>query len=258
MSSIRLLCVHVPGDDLGFAYSHSNPNGTEFLALKVPYGKLNAVASTMKYLADRTVKPGERVNCNGLHVKVLQVNPKERDHILSKYMTRTNGKATRTIVKLVPRFCESLDEHWGGFPAAPNGKQEMVESIMKTWRYGANFWFVHHKDGNTGYNSLANLQWVGLDVAMRHANDWKVDWVCDLSSAEIQYVKKNSPYFIGLAKIVQEGKMMCPVCGCADEEKKKLLVCSGCKSTYYCSKEHQKKHWAEHKDECARVRSTNE
>jgi hypothetical protein len=52
MSSIRVLCIHDPGDDLGFAYSHSNPNGTEFLARKVPYGKLNAVGSTMNSCLD--------------------------------------------------------------------------------------------------------------------------------------------------------------------------------------------------------------
>jgi hypothetical protein len=42
-----------------------------------------------------------------------------------------------------------------------------------------------------------------------------------------------------------------PVRDCADEEKKKLLVCGSCKSTYCCCKQHQRQHWAEHKDECA-------
>jgi hypothetical protein len=246
------MCVGDPGDDVGFVYSYNNPNGNEFLALGVPKSKGSAVASAMKYLADRTVKPGHRVQCNGLHLKVLQVNPTERARILSKYMTHTNGNATRMIVKLVARFSDSI-EHWGGYPAAPSGKQEMVESIMGTWAAGSGI-YIRHKDGNTVNNNIANLQEVNLEVALKHADDWKVDWVCDLSSAEIQYVKNNIQYFVGLAKILGEPKIICPVCDCADEEEKKLLLCGGCKSTYYCCKEHQKQHWAEHKGECARWR----
>jgi hypothetical protein len=251
-SSIQIVGVRDAGDDVGFVYSHNNPNGNEFLALGVPTSKGSAVASTIKYLADRTVKPGDRVESDGLQLKVLQVNPTEHAHILSKYMTRTDRNATRMIVKLVPRFCGSI-EHWGGYPAAPSGKQEMVESIMDTWAGGVGM-FIRSKDGNTMNCSFANLQEVSLDAALKHADDWKVDWVCDLSSAEIQYVKNNIPYFLGLAKIQREGISICPVCDCADEEVKKLLVCGGCKSTYYCCKAHQKQHWPEHKAKCARWR----
>jgi hypothetical protein len=179
----------------------------------------------MKHLADCTVKPGETVQrCSGLQLKVLQVNPTEHAHILSKHMTSTNRNATCMIVKLVPRFSGSV-EHWGGHPAAPSGKQEMVESIMGAWAGVGNRDCVRHKDGNTMNCSFANLQEVSLDAALKHADDWKVDWVCDLSSAEIQCVKNDIPHFLGLVKIQREGTSICSVCDCADEEVKKLLVC---------------------------------
>jgi hypothetical protein len=78
----------------------------------------------------------------------------------------------------------------------------MVESIMEIWGLlGVRFLFTHHKDGNTVNDSVATLQELNLDVALKHADDWKVDWwVCDLSSAEIHYVKNNIAYFLGLAK----------------------------------------------------------
>merc|ERR1711894_810822 len=41
----------------------------------------------------------------------------------------------------------------------------------------------------------------------------------------------------------------CPVCElCGTLEN--LLVCAGCKETYYCSKEHQRNHWKRHKPFC--------
>lgn len=40
----------------------------------------------------------------------------------------------------------------------------------------------------------------------------------------------------------------CPLCGALDN----LLRCSRCKGTYYCSKEHQRLHWKEHRRQCRR------
>ena len=46
----------------------------------------------------------------------------------------------------------------------------------------------------------------------------------------------------------------CSVCG----STKKLLRCSRCKSKFYCSREHQKKDWKEHRKECAKLALTLE
>ena len=41
-------------------------------------------------------------------------------------------------------------------------------------------------------------------------------------------------------------RRLCPVCG-----KPGTKVCAGCSKVAYCSKEHQREHWKEHKLVCA-------
>jgi len=45
---------------------------------------------------------------------------------------------------------------------------------------------------------------------------------------------------------------------CAICREKSDQRCGGCKRTYYCSKEHQKQHWKEHKDTCKTLRTSTE
>lgn len=49
------------------------------------------------------------------------------------------------------------------------------------------------------------------------------------------------------AKSCDSSYTVCELCGTFDN----LLVCSGCKAAYYCSKEHQKTHWKTHKLRCS-------
>ncbi|CAM9967240.1 unnamed protein product, partial [Heterosigma akashiwo] len=44
-----------------------------------------------------------------------------------------------------------------------------------------------------------------------------------------------------------EARLRCAVCGVGAG----LHGCAGCRLVYYCSKEHQKAHWKEHKPACA-------
>lgn len=41
------------------------------------------------------------------------------------------------------------------------------------------------------------------------------------------------------------GENKCSLC-----QENAELKCSGCKQVWYCGKEHQKKHWKEHKASC--------
>ena len=69
----------------------------------------------------------------------------------------------------------------------------------------------------------------------RGAYDWEdgsLDW-----KTNIDFDKWHFPYCCGICK---RGEM----CGVA------LSKCSGCKMTYYCSKEHQKRAWKVHKHAC--------
>jgi putative hemolysin len=47
----------------------------------------------------------------------------------------------------------------------------------------------------------------------------------------------------------------CAYCG-KDGGQKKLSKCSDCKSIYYCTVEHQRKHWKAHRPECRRIVSS--
>ena len=51
---------------------------------------------------------------------------------------------------------------------------------------------------------------------------------------------------------IKEGDKSCDFCGITTTGDQKMKRCSACKSAWYCSVEHQKKHWKkEHKEKCA-------
>ncbi|KLO07678.1 hypothetical protein SCHPADRAFT_1001474 [Schizopora paradoxa] len=54
---------------------------------------------------------------------------------------------------------------------------------------------------------------------------------------------------------VGSGSQACPICNSPATDR-----CSKCASAYYCSKEHQKEHWPEHKAKCKEIhqKKTNE
>eukprot|EP00808_Paulinella_micropora_P028937 g4568.t1 len=43
------------------------------------------------------------------------------------------------------------------------------------------------------------------------------------------------------------------VCGFCGAKGKSLLRCSRCKNSFYCDKEHQRKHWKQHKVSCGKA-----
>ena len=53
-------------------------------------------------------------------------------------------------------------------------------------------------------------------------------------------------------------KEMKKSCGLNNCDKEGLLMCSSCKSKYYCCREHQKSHWKYHKHTCTSKKSTDE
>jgi hypothetical protein len=44
--------------------------------------------------------------------------------------------------------------------------------------------YIRHVNGDTLDNRVENLQYVKLRDAFNHINDWKVDWVCDVTDEE--------------------------------------------------------------------------
>jgi len=70
------------------------------------------------------------------------------------------------------------------------------------------------------------------------------------SDEEIAHSNRTNPHLKGV-RDVAPGELRCHVC--YKEESSggaKLMKCSRCKSVSYCSQEHQKQHWKEHKKYC--------
>ena len=64
---------------------------------------------------------------------------------------------------------------------------ELTNSILYKWEKQGGF--TRFMDGNPQNCSLANLSLVDVHTAMRHIDDWKVDWDVNLTSEEIALVK---------------------------------------------------------------------
>jgi hypothetical protein len=133
---------------------------------------------------------------------------------------------------------------------APEGREDLVESILDVWKGQGSF--ILYIDSNKSNCYLENLKWVDLGVALRHVEDWVVDWDMDLTPEQKSFVRSHSRYFSNLAKVLFRKTMMCAFCGMLDEER--LNKCARCKQTYYCCREHQKAHWKEHKPDCKELR----
>ncbi|KAL8613733.1 hypothetical protein ACOMHN_029590 [Nucella lapillus] len=52
---------------------------------------------------------------------------------------------------------------------------------------------------------------------------------------------------------VRDDRNVCQMCGALEN----LSLCAGCRSAWYCSKDHQREDWKEHKRQCKSLKSTN-
>jgi hypothetical protein len=74
---------------------------------------------------------------------------------------------------------------------------KQIQSIWATQTSESGGYFCRHIDGNTLNNNIINLQWVHPCDAFKNP-DWKVDWICDLSNKQINFVKNNLQNFIDI------------------------------------------------------------
>jgi len=70
-------------------------------------------------------------------------------------------------------------------------------------------------------------------------------WVEDLSIGMMRGPPRHYCCLVGCDKGGENGKFLNE-----KGEEKSLLICSGCESVFYCSKEHQKADWKRHKGPC--------
>lgn len=62
-----------------------------------------------------------------------------------------------------------------------------TQSILSKWREQGEF--IRFVDGNARNAAVSNMQFVTLRDAMRHVDDWKVDWDMELTQAECALVR---------------------------------------------------------------------
>lgn len=250
---IQLISVFEETDTVGFFYSHNHGGGRpEYIALNVPRGKVNAVASTINFLASRTVSHGETIQCQGLDLVTSQVEGRRKLELLQSHATANTDKSA-PLFELLPRFdWRGNPEAWGSRDPAPDGREDVVKTILDVWKQQGSF--VLFVDGNATNCGITNLKYVDLAVALRHVDDWKVDWDMDLTPEQRAYVCANTAFFRYLAKVYFRKTMKCNMCGVIDEGK--LSKCSRCKDAWYCCREHQKEHWKEHKPLCNKVKDS--
>jgi len=258
----QLRAVFNDGDETGFIYSYGNSAGQpEFIALdgklmigssflvdvssffmtnialSVPRAKISSIYTVMNFLADRTIKHGQTVS--GLDFTILnEIEGAEKMRLLNTHAT-ANLRHNAPLFELVPRL------GWD-FPPPPEGKDLLYHEILGVWTLRPKFFL--HRDGDLLNLAPDNIKQVDLAVALRHVGEWNVDWYVGLEQEQMEYVMRNSKYFVKVAKILFRPKSVCAYCGLVDIEK--LQQCSRCKQTWYCGSECQKKDWKDHKREC--------
>lgn len=83
-------------------------------------------------------------------------------------------------------------------------RAQLITSINKKWK--AQGLFIRFRNGNTGDCSINNLCQVQIEDAMKHIDDWTVDWDLDLTQDEIAFVKEDSEWradFIALRRKIK-------------------------------------------------------
>mmetsp|Transcript_15873 Transcript_15873/g.18057 ORF Transcript_15873/g.18057 Transcript_15873/m.18057 type:complete len:242 (+) Transcript_15873:250-975(+) len=215
----------------------------------------------MNFLSSRTVTLGEGVTSDGLYFLAQVLEGKEKKKIKRSHCTRNTSPKSVPLIELIPRFEHDSPEDWGSLPPEPEGRKELVESILDTWqKQDSAHGFILFVDGNPSNCSLANLKRVDLGVALRHFDDWKVDWDMNLTEKQNAFVRAHSKYFRRLAKVLFRRKKICAYCGKLNKTGNNgitipLKACSACKQNYYCCVEHQKKDWPDHKEDCKLFKS---
>jgi len=58
--------------------------------------------------------------------------------------------------------------------------------------------FIRYVDGDVENSTPENLEEVTAVEAMRHIDDWVVDWTLPLTRSEVAFVRNNSHNFIAL------------------------------------------------------------
>ena len=95
------------------------------------------------------------------------------------------------------------------------------------------------------FETLSNIM---DDAGNRNVKNSVNDWFQGTNQMSVP----NAAYSMPKEEKVVEKKTeeVVPVGDCVVCDRQAKALCSGCKHIFYCSREHQKKHWSTHKEEC--------
>lgn len=217
-------------------FSYGNGKGKpEFIAQGVHRSWVPSFVRMLTFLASRELAHEQTVSneeFNGFYFVLHLIEGAEKETLLLKDdLGRLYAESQLFLL---------VAESGRDFTAAPLGHMELCEIIVSKWIYQGNF--TWHIDSENRKN-------VDLSVALRHVDDWKVDWDVHLCREEVEYVRTHYEYFVAVTRVYcRKNTRVCSHCGLIDN--KQLECCSRCKLVWYCCKQCQRKDWPEHEKQC--------
>lgn len=206
----------------------------------------------MTCMAHHAVSPGighsHRAHGAGFYLLCKLVEGERKQALAQTHTTRT--EPWTTLYELIPAFEYEDPKDWGSRPKFPdNSKEVTVTEIIDKWNQRLDFSL---KD--TALPRQGKL--IDLAEALKHVDEWDVDWKDGLTNNEIKLVREHSEWFSKFAAIYFRKPRGCSCCKTLWEPGVKLLVCGGCKQIYYCGKACQADHWRKvHKKQCKLLQS---
>jgi len=220
-------------NDKGYLYTYNSRNGVEFIALDVPKDKANDVYKVMMHLSTQTVDHGHTAQGPGsMELMINELKGESKTKMLNTkayFLLHTNPNAR--LFQLVSRFETEHPQDWGSFPSPPEGRLDLVADIREIWRKQRTFFLAVDLTVDGQNLCIANGKRVDLAVALRHVQDWNVDWDKDLNAEQRAFVVKHHHCFYQVAKVLFRKTFLCGRCGAMEG---KLAKCARCKNVWHC------------------------
>jgi hypothetical protein len=107
---------------------------------------------------------------------------------------------------------------------------------------------------NSGDDYELETGFLFLDGSRSDKYSWLL-WVKDAETGNQMTARlyEEDPDTYRVQGRVKLPPLRCAYCKAEDGDvAPRLLTCSGCQKAHYCTKDHQRKHWKQHKSECTK------
>lgn len=119
----------------------------------------------MNFLYPRQVKHGETVESYGLWFMVAALLGEKRQGIMQALNVELDIASSKPMFELVRQFQDNDMQDWGHRPPAPEGNEDLVDSILQVWTQQG--YFILFIDGNSLNWAINNLKQIDLAAALR-------------------------------------------------------------------------------------------